>query len=81
MSSTVVSGLQTLSRSSLPGIAEEALLMDENCKHRAVEHVVQHQGARYTPAPVSQLCANAHFRLLLTMIENLEKKILCISKY
>jgi len=57
VSSTVVSGLQTLSCSSLPGIAEEVLLTDENCKHRAVEHIVQRQGAWYTPAPVSQLCA------------------------
>ena len=37
--STMVSGLQTLSCSSLPGIMEEVLLTDENCKHRAVEQL------------------------------------------
>lgn len=81
MSSTVVSGLQTLSCSSLPGIVEEVLLTDENCKQGAVEHIVQRQEARYTPAPGSQLALSAHSWPLLTMIENLKKKkILSTSK-
>ena len=74
MSSTVVSGLQTLSCSSLPGIVEEVLLTDGNCKQGAVEHIVQRQEARYTPAPGSQLCSTCRLMASFDNDRKPEKK-------
>lgn len=41
MSSTLVSGLQTLSCLSLPGVVKEVLLTDGNLKSGAVKRIAQ----------------------------------------
>lgn len=58
MSSVAVSGLQTLSCLSLPGIMKELLLTDEDLKHRAAEKLsklprVPRAEAPLRPAPGS----------------------------